>query len=109
MKEITPESLSKAQHNIAIMLEQAFNARNLPLIAKNVKRLIDMNCHLFIKLNQRETEIRILKAENELERHDNNRLRDENFKLVCGESGKKHYEEASRLLSEFYSELGMKP
>ena len=94
----------KAHRNILTCLDQAFKAKDLNLIHKNVQRLNALTSHVLKEMDINLINLETVKAENQGLREENNSLMDEKFKSISEEKGV--YKEAKKMLDEFYNEEG---
>jgi hypothetical protein len=95
--------LLKNHHNILVCLDVAFSKKDINLIFKNTKRLNDLTRKLL-----RDTDLLLMHLEqlqDEVNHYtvENRKLMDEAFLNISEEKGR--YQEAKKMLDEFYNGL----
>jgi regulator of replication initiation timing len=92
----------KAHYHILTCLDVAFNKQDINLIYKNVRRLNDMTTYLLRSTDLMMGQIETITDENHFLTLENNNMMDEAFKNISEQKGR--YQEAKKMLDEFYNE-----
>lgn len=95
--------LIKSQYHILTCLDVAFKKQDVNLIFQNVKRLNDLTTYLLRSTDLMMGQIETITDENHFLTQENNSLLDEAFKNISEQKGR--YQEARKMLDEFYAEL----
>lgn len=95
--------LIKSQYHILTCLDVAFKKQDVNLIFQNVKRLNELTTYLLRSTDLMMGQIETITDENHFLTQENNSLLDEAFKNISEQKGR--YQEARKMLDEFYDEL----
>lgn len=94
--------LIKSHYHILTCLDVAFKKQDINLIFQNVKRLNDLTTYLLKSSDLMLGQIETIVDENHYLTEENSRLMDEVFKGISEQKGR--YQEAKKMLDEFYNE-----
>jgi regulator of replication initiation timing len=95
--------LIKSHYHILTCLDVAFKKQDINLIFQNVKRLNDLTGYLLKSTDLMLGQIETITDENKNVSAENARLMDEVFKGISEQKGR--YQEAKKMLDEFYAGL----
>lgn len=91
-----------AYNNIIILLQEAEQKQNLPVILSNIERLKSMVKYYMKNAEVLDGRIKYYQSVNQSLEVENERLMNENLLLICEIKGREPYKRAKEMLDQFF-------